>query len=170
MLLHGVASDRVYIVKPMSPWAGCALTAPFHPYYARSRQAPLTIPPLTGGIAHLLAGMSFIPSNPLTLGFDGNPLKGTQRYLSVALVLGSPPAGVTRYPCLAKPGLSSRSGFHLPPAAVQPGGSYIVLHKMQLVKHLAKSLETGYTVLWRKKCIMRNESAQFVCLVSHILY
>ena len=29
---HGVASDRVYIIKPMSPWAGCALTAPFHPY------------------------------------------------------------------------------------------------------------------------------------------
>ncbi len=26
--------DRVYIVEPMSPWAGCALTAPFHPYLA----------------------------------------------------------------------------------------------------------------------------------------
>ena len=26
--------DRVYIVKPMLPWAGCALTAPFHPYPA----------------------------------------------------------------------------------------------------------------------------------------
>ena len=34
LLLHGVAPDRVYIVKPMSPWAGCALTAPFHPYLA----------------------------------------------------------------------------------------------------------------------------------------
>ena len=32
MLLHGVAPDRVYIVKPMSPWAGWALTPPFHPY------------------------------------------------------------------------------------------------------------------------------------------
>ena len=31
MFLHGVASDRVYIVKPMSPWAGWALTPPFHP-------------------------------------------------------------------------------------------------------------------------------------------
>ena len=31
MLLHGVAPDRVYIVKPMSPWAGWALTPPFHP-------------------------------------------------------------------------------------------------------------------------------------------
>ena len=24
--------DRVYIVKPMLPWAGWALTPPFHPY------------------------------------------------------------------------------------------------------------------------------------------
>ena len=31
MSLLGVAPDRVYIVKPMSPWAGCALAAPFHP-------------------------------------------------------------------------------------------------------------------------------------------
>ena len=29
--LHGVAPDRVYIVKPMFPWAGWALTPPFHP-------------------------------------------------------------------------------------------------------------------------------------------
>lgn len=28
--------DRVYIVKPMSPWAGCALTAPFHPYRTKA--------------------------------------------------------------------------------------------------------------------------------------
>ena len=34
MLLHGVAPDRVYIVKPMFPWAGWALTPPFHPYLA----------------------------------------------------------------------------------------------------------------------------------------
>ena len=26
--------DRVYIVKPMLPWAGWALTPPFHPYLA----------------------------------------------------------------------------------------------------------------------------------------
>ena len=30
-----------------------------------------------------------------------------RRYISVALVLGSPPAGVTRYPCPVEPGLSS---------------------------------------------------------------
>ncbi len=29
--LHGVAPDRVYIIKPVSLQAGCALTAPFHP-------------------------------------------------------------------------------------------------------------------------------------------
>ena len=34
---HGVAPDRVYS-GPMSPWAGCALTAPFHPY-RRERQS-----------------------------------------------------------------------------------------------------------------------------------
>ena len=32
LFLHGVAPDRVYIVEPISLWAGCALTAPFHPY------------------------------------------------------------------------------------------------------------------------------------------
>ncbi len=110
MLLHGVASDRVYIVKPMSPWAGCALTAPFHPYCV-------------------------------------HPKELTKRYLSVALVLGSPPAGVTRYPCPAKPGLSSRSAFRHFPAAVQPGGGNIVTHEMQIVKHLAKSSRTGYTII-----------------------
>ena len=38
-------------------------------------------------------------------------LAGGQRYISVALFLGSPPAGVTRYPCPMEPGLSSRSGL-----------------------------------------------------------
>ena len=44
-----------------------------------------------------------------------------RRYISVALVLGSPPAGVTRYPCPVEPGLSSSGGFRLPSAAVQLG-------------------------------------------------
>ena len=43
-----------------------------------------------------------------------------RRYISVALVRGSPLAGVTRYPCPAEPGLSSRTGFRLVPAAVRP--------------------------------------------------
>ena len=71
--------DRVYIVEPMLPWAGCALTAPFHPCSAD-------------------AG----------------------RYLSVALVLRFPSAGVTRYPCPVEPGLSSSGSFRFPSAAVQP--------------------------------------------------
>ena len=38
-----------------------------------------------------------------------------RRYISVALFLKSPSAGVTRYPCPAEPGLSSWTGFrHCP--------------------------------------------------------
>ena len=44
MLLHGVAPDRVYIVKPMFPWAGWALTPPFHPYFVNSRIQSLALP------------------------------------------------------------------------------------------------------------------------------
>ena len=43
-----------------------------------------------------------------------------RRYISVALVRGSPLAGVTRYPCPMEPGLSSRTGFRLVPAVVRP--------------------------------------------------
>ena len=96
--------DRVYIVKPMLPWAGCALTAPFHPCSAD-------------------AG----------------------RYLSVALVLRFPSAGVTRYPCPVEPGLSSSGSFRFPSAAVRPGRGNIVLHGRQIVKCLANSFQKGYT-------------------------
>ena len=44
-----------------------------------------------------------------------------RRYISVALVLRLPSAGVTRYPCPVEPGLSSRTGFRLVPAAAWPG-------------------------------------------------
>ena len=37
--------------------------------------------------------------------------KAGRRSISVALFLGSPPAGVTRYPCPAEPGLSSQTGL-----------------------------------------------------------
>ena len=47
-------------------------------------------------------------------------VRRNQRYISVALVRGSPLAGVTRYPCPMEPGLSSRTGFRLMPAAVRP--------------------------------------------------
>ena len=43
-----------------------------------------------------------------------------RRYISVALVRGSPLAGVTRYPCPVEPGLSSRAAFRPAPAVVQP--------------------------------------------------
>ena len=61
-------------------------------------------------------------------------LPGGRRYLSVALVLGSPPAGVTRYPCPAEPGLSSRGAFRPPPAAVRPGRGPIVADFSGIVK------------------------------------
>ena len=41
--------------------------------------------------------------------------KAGGRYISVALFLKSPSAGVTRYPCPAEPGLSSWTGFRLYP-------------------------------------------------------
>ena len=89
--------DRVCIVKPMLPWAGCALTAPFHPYSEKS-----------------------------------------ERYLSVALVLRSPSAGVTRYPCPAEPGLSSFGTFRPPSAAVQSGCGNIVPQSRRIVKSPCK--------------------------------
>ena len=49
MLLHGVAPDRVYIVKPMSPWAGCALTAPFHPGRAAKPSGGISLLHLSWG-------------------------------------------------------------------------------------------------------------------------
>ena len=90
MLLHGVASDRVYST-PVFPRSGWSLTPPFHPYSAAA-----------------------------------------ERYLSVALVLRSPSAGVTRYPCPVKPGLSSPAAFPPAAAAVQPGRT--LLYSMESKK------------------------------------
>ena len=42
-----------------------------------------------------------------------------RRYISVALFLKSPSAGVTRYPCPVEPGLSSWTGFRPAPATIQ---------------------------------------------------
>ena len=52
--LHGVAPDRVYIVKPMLPWAGWALTPPFHPYLAAVYLC-CTCPKVTLGRRYLLS-------------------------------------------------------------------------------------------------------------------
>src|SRR5699024_1139399 len=51
--------------------------------------------------------LAFPPLPPVCLPGE----TGGRRYISVALFLGSPPAGVTRYPCPAEPGLSSRMGL-----------------------------------------------------------
>ena len=75
-----------------------------------------------------------------------SPLLINQRYLSVALVLGSPPAGVTRYPCPAEPGLSSSSAFRHESAAVRPGRGNIVTQESQIVKHLANFPDGAYTI------------------------
>ena len=81
--------------------------------------------------------------SPLLLPF---PKERRQRYLSVALVLGSPPAGVTRYPCPAEPGLSSSSAFRHESAAVRPGRGNIVTQESQIVKHLANFPHGAYTI------------------------
>ena len=112
--------DRVYIVKPMLPWAGWALTPPFHPYPTFRR-----------------------------IGRCG-------RYLSVALVLGSPPAGVTCYPCPVKPGLSSSAAFRPASAAVRPSRVAIVPQIKPIVKCLANSFENVYTIISNLKLGVRN--------------
>ena len=104
---HGVAPDRVYIVKPMFPWAGWALTPPFQPY--------------------LVVWIT----------------KTTRRYISVALVLGLPPAGVTRYPCPVEPGLSSPGGFRLPAATVRPGCFAILQQEAHIVKLFLQNSKSG---------------------------
>ena len=53
--------------------------------------------------------------------------EAAQRYISVALVRGSPLAGVTRYPCPVEPGLSSRTAFRLVPAVVRPARKGILI-------------------------------------------
>ena len=60
-----------------------------------------------------------------------------RRYISVALVLRSPSAGVTRYPCPMEPGLSSRTGFHLVPAAAWPGRRHHCTHSMNICQRFS---------------------------------
>ena len=65
---HGVAPDRVYIIKPMLPWAGCALTAPFHPCLVDASSISLA-PPQAAGLAHFAAS----PLPTKTFVFAGAP-------------------------------------------------------------------------------------------------
>ena len=91
-------------------------------------------------------GIFSFPSNPLSLGFDGSPVWGRRRYLSVALVLRLPSAGVTRYPCPVEPGLSSSGAFRLPSAAVQSSlRKYSNPNRDNCQIPLANSFCTGYT-------------------------
>ena len=75
-----------------------------------------------------------------------SPLLKNQRYLSVALVLRSPSAGVTRYPCPVEPGLSSSAAFRPASAAVRPGRGSIVPHGGTDVKDfLEMAISPWYT-------------------------
>ena len=78
-----------------------------------------------------------------------------RRYISVALVLGSPPAGVTRYPCPVEPGLSSPEPFQASAATVQPGRGNIVLYQMGIVKYLANSIVNRYTISKKQNIFYR---------------
>ena len=69
-------------------------------------------------------------------------LQKAGRYLSVALVLGSPPAGVTRYPCPVEPGLSSQGAFHPSCAAVRSGRSAILPQENKTVEGFSQQLKT----------------------------
>ena len=97
-------------------------------------------PPLPTGSSHLLraAGPAFMlpfhgvapdrvysvhmsPCDGWALTPPFHPYRAfARRYISVALVRGSPLAGVARYPCPAEPGLSSRTVFRTVPAVVRP--------------------------------------------------
>ena len=61
------------------------------------------------------------------------------RYLSVALFLKSPSAGVTRYPCPVEPGLSSRWAFRRSRAAARPGCRGILADFPRKVKSFSPS-------------------------------
>ena len=63
--------------------------------------------------------------------------QASRRYISVALVRGSPLAGVTRYPCPVEPGLSSRTGFRLVPAVVQPTHGPILIISAPQVNNIS---------------------------------
>ena len=60
------------------------------------------------------------PPFQIEAGFDLIGERVDSRYISVALVRGSPLADVIRYPCPLEPGLSSRTRFRCVPAAVRP--------------------------------------------------
>ena len=71
--------DRVYIVKPMLPWAGWALTPPFHPYVVDSR---IQIARFTAsGKVHTVCGISSPHRTRLRWASMGAPFGGYAVYL-----------------------------------------------------------------------------------------
>lgn len=78
-----------------------------------------------------------------------SPHEGARRFLSVALFLGSPPAGVTRYPCPAEPGLSSGRTFRPLPAAAQLACCLILSYQGANVKPVFIEIrrQTRYNIL-----------------------
>ena len=87
----------------------------------------LAFPPLRRrklSIAGLRAGTEArslcCSSFQIKAGFDLIGERDDSRYISVALVRGSPLADVIRYPRPLEPGLSSRTRFRCVPAAVRP--------------------------------------------------
>ena len=92
MSLHGVASDRVYIVKPMFPWAGWALTPPFHPYVVDSRIQIVHIP---ASRKLTLYAESPLPIEPACAGLRWGPRGADAVYLCCTCP-GVTPGG--RYP------------------------------------------------------------------------
>ena len=125
---HGVAPDRVYSDEQF-PVIGRALISAFPPL---PRRYKLHVTPCTtSGTGH---SFRYISSPHKNLRFCGGPIMGTRRYISVALFLKSPSAGVTRYPCPTEPGLSSWTAFRPAHAAVQLTCSMIVLQLCMIVK------------------------------------
>ena len=136
--------DRVYSVKPMLPWAGWALTPPFHPC---RRQFTHTIDHFTaGGKAHPVCGISSFLSNPLARGFDGSPV-GPAEYLCCTcpeVTLGG------RYPlslALWSPDFPHPGPFGLRPRLSDLVAEILYPKEGQMSNVLANSFVTRYTVI-----------------------
>lgn len=114
---HGVAPDRVYIIKPMSPWAGCALTAPFHPCLVDASSISLA-PPQAAGLAHFAAS----PLPTKTFVFAGAPFDRSGGGISLLhLSWGHPRQALPVILALWSPDFPHRGPFGAPSAAVRPG-------------------------------------------------
>ena len=150
---HGVAPDRVYSDE-LFPVIGRALISAFPPL-PRRHKLPI-LRSAASGRAHSFRCAS---SPHKSIRFCGGPFWGTRRYISVALFLGSPPAGVTRYPCPVEPGLSS-------PAGLSPceRGCPAYLRCLFYIKRtpLSNSIEKGKRLRYNKQAKNRKKGASCV--------